>query len=98
MRAAVVIVALTFLPSLAAAQQPCTTDANQVVAELYRHMLERSPDAGSANWVQMLQGGRATVRDVVREIAKSSEHTQRFWRTEAGEDTPYFRAVGTIYR
>jgi hypothetical protein len=97
-RAAVVIVALTWLPSLAAAQQPCTTDANQVVAELYRHMLERSPDAGAAHWVQMLQSGRATVRDVVREIAKSPEHTQRFWRTEAGEETPYIRAVGTIYR
>lgn len=96
-RAAILFVALTAFPSLAAAQQPCTTDANQVVNELYRHMLERSPDAASANWVRELQSG-GTVRDVVRAIAKSSEHTQRFWRQEAGEETPYVRSVGTIYR
>lgn len=96
-RAAVVIVALTFFPSVAAAQQPCTTDANQVVNEAYRHVLERGADSGSAHWVQQLQNG-ATVRDVVREIGKSPEHTQRFWVQEAGEETPYIRAVGTIYR
>lgn len=97
-RAAILFVALTLVPSIASAQQPCTTDANHVVSELYRHMLERSTDSGSAHWVQQLQSGRMTVRDVVRDIAKSPEHTQRFWRTEAGEETPYFRAVGTLYR
>lgn len=97
-RAIVMIVALTVVPSVAAAQQPCTADANQVVNELYRHMLERNADSGSSHWVQQLQSGRATVRDVVREIAKSQEHTQRFWRTESGEESPYFRAVGTLYR
>ena len=44
-RAAVLVCALVF-PSVAAAQQPCTTDGRQVVNELYRHMLERQADAG----------------------------------------------------
>ena len=97
-RAVMLFLALTFSPAVALAQQPCTTDARQVVNELYRHMLERGADAGSAGWAQQLESGRATVRDIVRQIAKSEEHTQRFWRPEAGEDAPYFRAVGTLYR
>jgi hypothetical protein len=97
-RAAVLVLALTLVPAFAAAQQPCTTDANQVVSELYRHMLERSADSGSAHWMQQLQSGRMTVRDVVREIAKSPEYTQRFWRQETGEEAPYIRAVGRLYR
>jgi Ca2+-binding EF-hand superfamily protein len=97
-RAVMLILAVTFAPAVAAAQQPCTTDARQVVDELYRHMLERGADGGSAHWVQQLESGRMTVRDLVREIAKSNEHTQRFWRTESGEETPYIRAVGTLYR
>jgi hypothetical protein len=97
-RAAVLLVALMLAPSVAAAQQPCTTDANQVVSELYRHMLERSTDAGSAHWAQQLQSGRVTVKQVVREIATSQEHNQRFWRTEAGEPTPYVRSVNRLYR
>jgi hypothetical protein len=96
-RAVMLLIAITFAPSAALAQQPCTTNAQQVVNELYRHMLERQADAGSAVWVQQLQGGR-TVRAVVRDIATSEEHMQRFWRQESGEDTPYLRAVGTFYR
>lgn len=61
-------------------------------------MLERPADPDSAHWSQQLASGRATVRDVARDIAKSPEHTQRFWRQEAGEDTPFYRAVGTLYR
>ncbi|MBI4263322.1 MAG: hypothetical protein HY657_03015 [Acidobacteria bacterium] len=61
-RAAMLIVVSTLVPSVAAAQQPCTTDANHVVAELYRHMLERSTDSDSAHWVQQLERGRLTVR------------------------------------
>lgn len=97
-RATVVLVALLLMPSLAAAHQTCTPDANQVVSELYRHMLERSPDPGSANWVQQLQNGRMTVKQVVRAIATSQEHTERFWRTEAGEEMPYIRSVNRLYR
>lgn len=93
------VVALSFVsPGLATAQQPCTTDARRIVDELYRHILERSADAASSDMVRRLESGRATVRDLVRELAKSREHTQRFFRTESGESRPYERAVGTIYR
>jgi Ca2+-binding EF-hand superfamily protein len=96
-RAVMLLLTLTFAPSVALAQQPCTTDARQVVNELYRHMLERNADAGSNAWVAQLERG-GTVRDLVRAIAASDEHQQRFWRQEAGEETPYVRAVGTMYR
>ena len=92
------VLALTFAPAVLAAQQPCTTDARQVVNEIYRPLLERPTDAGSVHWVQQLENGRMTVRDLVRELAKSNEHTQRFWRQESGEEAPYVRAVGTLYR
>ena len=49
----------------------CTTGAQHVVNELYRHMLQRQPDAASAGWVQQLENGRMAVRDVVRAIASS---------------------------
>ena len=35
------IAALALFASTAAAQALCTTDANRVVSEVYRHMLER---------------------------------------------------------
>ena len=72
-RAPILFLALTLSPALAAAQQPCTADARAVVQELYRHMLERAADSNSTVWVQQLQNGR-TVRNVVREIAKSDEN------------------------
>ena len=96
-RATMLFLALTFSPALAAAQQPCTGDARAVVNELYRHMLERNADARSNYWMQQLNSGR-TVRDVVRELAKSDEHVERFWKQESGEEAPYIRAVGTLYR
>ncbi len=73
MKRAAILVLTVFLPAVAAAQQPCTTDARQVVNELYRHMLERQADAGSAHWVQQLESGRMTVRGVVRAIAASPD-------------------------
>ena len=87
---------LMLVPSLAWAQQPCTTDARRVVDELYRHMLERAADPGSAGWVTRLQSG-TTVREIVREIAKSSEHSQRFYNPGEGE-VAHQRAVATLYR
>ena len=92
------IVALSFFSSVAAAQQPCTTDASRVVSEVYRHILERAPDAGARNWEQALSSGRMNVRELVRTVAKSQEHMQRFGQTEAGEGTPYERAVARLYR
>ncbi|MGH7552021.1 MAG: hypothetical protein ACREMQ_03230, partial [Longimicrobiales bacterium] len=40
-------------------------------------VLERSADAGAAGWVDRLNK-RTTVREIVRAIAKSPEHLQRF--------------------
>jgi hypothetical protein len=97
-RVLMLVLALTFVPALVTAQQPCTTDARHVVNELYRHMLERQADPGSAHWAQQLENGRMTVREVVRSIATSQEYTQRFVRTEAGEGTPYERSVAQLYR
>jgi hypothetical protein len=53
-RAAAILTCALLFSSSVAAQQPCTTDAQQVVDELYRHMLERQPDAASSNWVRQL--------------------------------------------
>jgi len=92
------IVALTVFASAAAAQQPCTTDTGRVVSELYRHVLQRAPDAGAQHWEQQLASGNMTVREVVRNLATSQEHQQRFGQTESGEGTPYERAVARVYR
>ena len=97
-RSLMMFLVLTFSPLVAAAQQPCTTDARRVVNELYRHMLERQAEAASGYWVQQLQSGQMTVRDLVREIAKSPEHTERFYTPEAGEGVPYERSVARFYR
>jgi len=87
---------LALAPSLAMAQQPCTTDARHVVDELYRHMLERTADAGSQGWVDRLNSG-TTVRELVRQIAQSPEHMQRFFNSSEGS-TANENAVGTLYR
>src|SRR5262245_55955842 len=91
-------VALTLVPLALSAQQPCTTDARRVVDELYRHMLERSADAASAEHVRQLESGRVTVRELVRSFAKSQEHKDRFFKREEGEETPYVRSVNRLYR
>ena len=89
------VVALMFVPAVASAQ-PCTTDARRVVDELYRHMLERSADPSSAGMVQQLTNGNVTVRELVRDIATSPEHTQRFYHSS--ENDAYVRAVEHLYR
>jgi phycobilisome linker polypeptide/uncharacterized protein DUF4214 len=97
-RAVAIVTCALFFPAVVSAQRPCTTDAQHVVNELYRHMLERQPDAAAAGWVQQLENGRITVRDVVRAIASSPEYTQRFIYPEAGERMPYERSVARLYR
>jgi hypothetical protein len=87
---------LVVVPTIAGAQQPCTTDARHVVNELYRHMLERSADAGSQGWVDKLTSG-STVRDVVHAIADSPEHNQRFYNASEGA-VANERAVANLYR
>lgn len=97
-RATILLFALVLTPALASAQQPCTTDARRVVNELYRHMLERQADPASAQWVQELQGGRSTVREIVRNIANSEEHTQRFHMADSADAAAYQRSVSDLYR
>jgi hypothetical protein len=92
------IAALTLFSTVAAAQQPCTTDANRVVSEVYRHTLERGADPGAQTWVRQLANGQLNVKEVVRRVAKSQEYMQRFGQTEAGEGQPYERAVARLYR
>ena len=91
LRIAVVISALTLMPSFAAAQPPCTTDARRVVDEIYRHVLERASDNGSSGWAERLMNG-TTVREVVRGVAKSPEHIQRFGTEERNS------VINTMYR
>jgi Ca2+-binding EF-hand superfamily protein len=95
-RCAAIIAALLVFPAVAAAQEPCTGDARHVVNEIYRQILERSADRGSDTFVRQLTSGQATVREVVRQVAKSSEHKERFLAGD-GEDARR-QAVGTLYR
>jgi len=97
LRAGIVIGVLLVSPTAVAAQPPCTTDARRVVDEIYRHTLERAPDPGSGTHVERLANGSATVRDLVRLVAKSPEHTQRFFSPGQGRGERE-RAVGTLYR
>ena len=90
------VAVLVAFPTVALAQQPCTTDARRVVDELYRHMLERSADASSGGWVDRLQSG-STVREVVHAIADSPEHMQRFHNPSEGA-VANERAVANLYR
>jgi len=90
--------ALTLSATVAAAQVPCTTDANRVVAEVYRHTLERGVDPAAQRWAQQLSNGQVTVKELVRRVAKSQEYLQRFGQTESGEGQPYERSVARLYR
>ncbi len=92
------IAALALGASVASAQQPCTTDASRVVAEVYRHTLERGADPAAQTWTRQLQNGQLTVKELVRNVAKSQEYMRRFGQTESGEGQPYERAVARLYR
>ena len=73
-RLAVLVSALTVVPSLTLAQQPCTTDAGQVIEQVYRQVLERSADPGASGWVdrfdQAHHGSRN--RSWHRQVARTS--------------------------
>ena len=77
-RASCLIGVLAALPVTASAQQPCTADARRVVAEVYQQVLERPYDPQGETLVNQLQAGQTTVRNIVRVVAKSAEHQQRF--------------------
>jgi hypothetical protein len=74
-RVAVLVSALTLLPSVAAARQSCTADVVPVIEQVYRQVLERAADPGASGWADRLARG-ATVRDIIRGVAKSPEHLQ----------------------
>ena len=92
MRAAFLWAVIAFAPALASAQEPCTGDAQRVVDAVYRQILERSSNGEGASLVTQLNNGQASVREVVRDIARSPEHRQRFL-TGNGES-----AVTYLYR
>ena len=77
-RRVVLMGALSLLPGVAAAQQPCTTDARRVVAEVYQRVLERQIDASAENLVAQLNNRQVTVRQIVSAVARLPEHNQRF--------------------
>ena len=83
------------VPAVAAAQ-PCTSDARRVVNELYRTVLERSAGRGTDDMVQRLATGQTSVRDLVRELATSREHVQRF--TVGNSDAERRNVVTALYR
>ena len=89
---------VALMPNVAMAQQACnTSDAHKVVDELYRHMLERTAGSASQGWVDQLQSGHTTVRDIVRQVAQSPESMQRFYNANEGANA-YANAVGNLYR
>ena len=89
---------VALMPNVAMAQQACnTSDARKVVDELYRHMLERTAGSASQGWVDQLQSGHTTVRDIVRQVAQSPESMQRFYNANEGANA-YANAVGNLYR
>ena len=93
-----IVAAFTLSSSAAAAQQPCTTDARRVVAEVYRHTLERGADREAQSWARQLASGQLNVKEFVRTVAQSQEYMERFGQTEPGEERPYERAVARLYR
>jgi hypothetical protein len=74
-------------------RQECTTSAPQVVDDVYQQVLERPADEASAQLTQNLASGRMTVREVVREVAKSPEHSERFFWQPAVQNL-YRRLLG----
>jgi Ca2+-binding EF-hand superfamily protein len=96
MRAAFLLAVFAFAPALASAQQPCSPDADSAVDAIYRQVLER-PAGGEGNArAEQLRTGQTTVREIVREIAKSPEHRQRFLITSSQDGR--INAVTTLYR
>lgn len=78
MRAITFSAILVLVPIFASAQQPCTSDADSTVDAIYRRVLER-PAGGEGNErAAQLRNGQTTVRQLVREVAKSPEHRERF--------------------
>jgi Ca2+-binding EF-hand superfamily protein len=77
MRTTTILACIVLAPALVWAQ-PCTSDADSVVDAVYRQVLER-PARGEGNArADQLRSGQISVREIVRDVAKSPEHLQRF--------------------
>ena len=93
MRATVLLTAIVLAPALSFAQQPCTSDADSTVDAIYRQVLER-PAGGEGNArAEQLRNGQTSVREIVRDLARSPEHLQRFLPANDRN-----QAVSTLYR
>jgi hypothetical protein len=88
-RRVVLMGALSLLPGVAAAQQPCTADARRVVAEVYQRVLERGIDASAENAINQLQNRQVTVRQIVAGVARLPEHQQRFLNSDRRSAVSY---------
>jgi Ca2+-binding EF-hand superfamily protein len=96
MRVAVLLAIVAF-PTLASAQQPCTTDdPRRTVDAIYRQVLERSANGEGSTLANQLSNGQTSVRDLVRAIAKSPEHRERF--LSANGQNARVGAVTNLYR
>jgi hypothetical protein len=88
-------VSFALVPTLAAAQPPCTSDPKLVVDQIYNQILERPTRNDSGVWIQQLTEG-TTVREVVRRIAHSPEHMQLVSRGDSWEERQ--RTANLLYR
>ena len=78
MRTTTFFAIIVLAPAFASAQQPCTSDADSTVDAIYRQVLER-PAGGEGNTrAAQLRNGQMSVREIVRDVARSQEHAQRF--------------------
>jgi hypothetical protein len=76
-----------------AGTQNCIASAPQIVDDVYQQVLERPADEASRGLTQALASGQMTVRDVVREVATSPEHAERFFWQPAVQNL-YRRLLG----
>jgi len=93
MRATVLLAAIVLAPALSFAQQPCTSDADSTVDAIYRQVLERPAGSEGNARAEQLRNGQTSVREIVRDVARSPEHLQRF--APANDRN---QAVSNLYR
>jgi Ca2+-binding EF-hand superfamily protein len=63
---------------VASAGAQCITDARRVADAVYRQVLERPAGAEADAAAAQLTSGQRTVRELMRDIAKTPEHQRRF--------------------
>jgi Ca2+-binding EF-hand superfamily protein len=93
MRATILLAAIVLAPAVAMAQQPCTSDADSTVDAIYRQVLERPSGAEGNALAEQLRNGQISVREIVRDVAKSPEHLQRFLPANNRD-----QAISNLYR